>query len=52
MRIGIHIVPNNNTLRSEIIRNRKIYSKKPDIVRNSLGLKVQILEDNKVHQSV
>ena len=39
-----HIVPNNNTLRSEIFRNSEINFKRVDSIGHSLGFKSQILK--------
>ena len=49
--IEIHIVPNNNTLCSEIVCNCEINFKKTDSIGHLLGFKPQILKANKVHQS-
>ena len=49
--IEIHILPNNNTLSSEIFCNREINFKKADSIGHLLGFKPQILKANKVHQS-
>ena len=49
--IEIHIKPNNNTLRSEILCNREINLKKGNSIAYLLGFEPQILEANKVHKS-
>ena len=49
--IEIHIKPNNNTLRSEVLCNREINFRKEDSIAYLLGFEPQILEANKVHKS-
>ena len=51
MGIEIHIVPNNNTLDSEIFCNCEINVRKADSTGHLLGFKPQIFKANKVHQS-
>lgn len=48
---GIHITPNNNTLRSEIQYHKAIHFEKPNSIGPLLGFTPRVLEANMLHES-